>query len=141
MDVLTSLAIYFKCSPKFNLSSENIPRCFWYGVWITCLLLDVKSGCLGFLILREKITSWDCLEGSGLRIIFRWYAQLLIIIKSLSKTLAESRLTNKRKKRSVICKKAKDLMTTQGISHWYRSKIIKCQGLNVEELLHLLQPI
>ena len=42
-----------------------------------------------FWILREKITSWACLLGSGLKLIFHWNAQLLILLKSLFKWLAE----------------------------------------------------
>ena len=33
--------------------------------------------------LREKITSFACLLGSGLDCIFRWYAHWLIFSKSL----------------------------------------------------------
>ena len=56
MDVLTLLAIYLKCSPKFYFSSKNKPRCFWYWVCITWLLLKINTGWLGFLIFWEKIT-------------------------------------------------------------------------------------
>ena len=57
MDVLTLLAIYLKCSAKFNFSSKSKLRSFWYGVCITWLLLKINTGWLGFSILREKITS------------------------------------------------------------------------------------
>ena len=89
MDVLTLLAIYLKCSPKFYFSSKNKPRCFWYWVCITWLLLKINSGWLGFLIFWEKITSWASVEGSGLKLIIHWYAQLLIFIGSLFKVLAD----------------------------------------------------
>ena len=69
---------------KFNFSSENKPRCFWYGVCINWLLLKIKTGWLGFLILLEKITSCTCLEGSGLKFIFHWYAQLLVFSRFLA---------------------------------------------------------
>ena len=42
----------------------------------------------GFWILREKKTSWACLLGSGLKLIFHRNAQLLILLKSLFKWLA-----------------------------------------------------
>ena len=54
MDLLRLLVMYFKCSPKFNLSSTKILRCFWYGVWFTGILLKINTGWFGFLILREK---------------------------------------------------------------------------------------
>ena len=44
------------------------------SVW---LLLRINSGWLGFLVLHKKIPSWACLEGSGLKFSFHWYAQLL----------------------------------------------------------------
>ena len=40
-------------------------------------------------ILQEKIASWACLLGSGLKLIFHWNAQLLIFLKSLIKWLTE----------------------------------------------------
>ena len=55
MDVLTLLAIYLKCSPRFNFSSKNKPRCFWYGVCITWILFRINTRWLGFLVLREKL--------------------------------------------------------------------------------------
>ena len=82
MGVLTLLSTYLKCSPTFSFSSKSKPSCFWYGVCITWLLLKINSGWLGFFILREKIT-WACLEGSGLKLIFHWYAQLLIFSRPL----------------------------------------------------------
>ena len=70
------LAIYVKCSPKFNCSCKSKPRCFYYGVIVfSWLLLKINTGCLGFLNLQERITSCTCLEGLELKIIFFWYAQ------------------------------------------------------------------
>ena len=92
-------AIYLKCSTKFNFSSKKKPRCFWYWVFITWLLLKINSGRLGFLILREKITSWASLGGSGLKLTFHWYAELLLFSRSLFKVLADklvSRITKNR---------------------------------------------
>ena len=83
MGVLTLSSTYLKCSPTFSFSSKSKPSCFWDGVCMTWLLLKINSGWLGFFILREKIT-WACLEGSGLKLIFHWYAQLLIFSRPLS---------------------------------------------------------
>ena len=69
MDLLNVFVIYFNCFPKFDLSSKNIPRSFWYGVWFTRLLLKIKTACLSFLILGEKITPSACLEGSKLLLL------------------------------------------------------------------------
>ena len=53
-DLLTLLVIHFKYSPTFNLPSENVTRCCWFGVWISWLLLNIKIDWFGFLILLEK---------------------------------------------------------------------------------------
>ena len=77
MDIL--LAIHLKWSPKV-----------WYGLCITWLLLKVNTGWFGFLILREKITSWVFfLEASGLKLIFHWHAELLTFSRPLFKALAD----------------------------------------------------
>ena len=57
MDVLTLLAIHLKHSPKFDFSSKITPTCCWYAVCITWSLLKINTGRLGFLYLREKISS------------------------------------------------------------------------------------
>ena len=79
---------------------------FLVWVWITWLLLNIKSGWLGFLILGEKITSWACLEGSGLKPIFHWYGQLLIFNKSLFKTFADEVISQTTEKREVSSAKS-----------------------------------
>ena len=53
------------------------------------LLLKINSGWLGYLILHKKITSWACLEGSGLKLSFHWYAQLFIFSRSLFKAITD----------------------------------------------------
>ena len=57
-------------------------------------------------ILQEKITSWACLLGSGLKLIFHWNAQLLIILKSLFKWLEEALTFYTMKKRDVSSAKS-----------------------------------
>ena len=88
MNLLTLSVVFFKCLPKFDLSSKNIPRCFWYRFWFTGILLKINTGWFGFLILREKMTSWACLEGSGLKLIFHWKPQLHILMKSFFNSFA-----------------------------------------------------
>ena len=105
MDVLTLSARYLKCSQEFNFSSKNKPRCFWYGICITWLLLKINTGWIDFLTLREKITS--CLEGLGLKLGFHWYLQLLIFSRSLFKALIEK----------CHLQKAYDLMIIHLINH------------------------
>ena len=42
-----------------------------------------------FFNLRLKMTSWACLVVSGLKFIFHWVAQLLILSKSLLRLFVE----------------------------------------------------
>ena len=54
MDLKTLLIRYFRCLPKFKLSSKNIATRFWYEAWFTSKLLKINTGWFGFLIFREK---------------------------------------------------------------------------------------
>ena len=45
------------------------------------------------------MTSWACLLGSGLKLIFHWNAQLLILLKSLIKWAAEVLISRTSEKR------------------------------------------
>ena len=63
------------------------------------MLLNINSGSIGFLILREKMTSSTCLERSGLKLIFHWKAQ--IISKSLFNAFADVFLSWTTEKRKV----------------------------------------
>ena len=40
-------------------------------------------------LCNKKISSWACLEGLGLKLIFHWYAQLLVFNGSLFKVLTD----------------------------------------------------
>ena len=40
MVLLILLMMYFKFSPKLDLSSKNITRCFWYGVWANLVIVE-----------------------------------------------------------------------------------------------------
>ena len=67
---LTLLNILLRCSWKSSLVSKNIPKCFWVSGWVTMLYVKINEGWGDFWILQEKRTSWDCLLGSGLKLIF-----------------------------------------------------------------------
>ena len=66
------LLFSFKCSLKFNFLFKINPRCFWCVVLITGLLSKVKTEYDWINIFLEKITSWSCLDLSGLKDIFYW---------------------------------------------------------------------
>ena len=50
---------------------------------------DKWENVMFFWILWEKITSWACLLGLGLKLLVHWNALLIILLKSLFKWLAE----------------------------------------------------
>ena len=77
---------FLSCSSKFSFLSSCIPKCFWEFVRATGMLLKVKGGWDDTDLLREKITSWACLEISGLKLIFHWKAHFVILVKSLFKS-------------------------------------------------------
>ena len=52
-------------------------------------LLNTNGRYKGLLNFQLKITSWTCFEGSALKRIFRWYAQLLILARSFSSNIRE----------------------------------------------------
>ena len=64
------------------------PKCFCDETCWTGLLLEKIGGCTNFLILRVKITSCACLDGSGLKLIFHWKAHSFILSKSSQSCLA-----------------------------------------------------
>ena len=88
--LLTLFRTLLRCSSNVNLTSNVTPRCFWEEVCKTLLLLKTKDGCGSFFILWLKITSWACLLGSGLKLIFHWKAHLLIFFRSSFNSLAEN---------------------------------------------------
>ena len=67
---------------KFNFSSRYKPRCFWYGVWATGIVLKVVVGRFILLVFLEKITSCACLGKSELKTIFHLYTQSEIFFRS-----------------------------------------------------------
>ena len=66
-----------------------VSKCFGDLHWQTFVLLKTKEESSNFFNLRLKTTSWACLFGSGLKLIFLWNAQLITFFKSLFNSLAE----------------------------------------------------
>ena len=64
-------------------SSRYIPKCFWDDVCLTVELLNKRGGWYTLFTFSEKITSWACLDGSGLKEIFHLLAQRLTLSSSL----------------------------------------------------------
>ena len=84
------LLTFLKIISRRPLTSnrETIPRCFCESVKLTVLWLKIKHGWLVFLNFQLKITSPAHLVRSGLKFVFRCNAQVLILAKSLLKSLA-----------------------------------------------------
>ena len=57
---------------KFSLSSKSKPKCFWQGVHATGELLKVTTAWSTLEAFCENISSWACLDKSGLKDIFHW---------------------------------------------------------------------
>ena len=87
--LLTLVVITFKFFSKVNWASRNMPRCFWFEVWETMLLLKRKEGWEIFFVFLLKVISWACLLGSGLKLIFHWRDHLLIQYRSLFNSFSE----------------------------------------------------
>ena len=88
--VLLTLFKTLRCLSNVNLTSNVTPRCFWEEACQTLLFLKTKDGCGSFFILLLKITSWSCLLGSGLKLIYHWKAHLLIFFRPSFDSLAEA---------------------------------------------------
>ena len=81
--------ILFMCSTRFSLTSNVNPRCFWDILFFKGMLSNERQGWSSFLVFLLNITSGACLVNLGLKVIFHWKAQLLIItIRSLRKVAA-----------------------------------------------------
>ena len=77
---------FFMCKLKFNLVSNTILRCFWEENDLKMKFWSRNNGgWLMLLIFLLRMTSWAYLLGSGLKFIFHWKAQSLILPKSLFK--------------------------------------------------------
>ena len=66
-----------------SCSWRCIPKCFWDDICWTVELLNKRGGCYSLFIFREKISSWACLDGSGLKYIFHSLALRLTLSRSL----------------------------------------------------------
>ena len=62
--VITTL----KCLSKVNRASRNIRRCFWWGVCVVMLLLNLKERWKIVLVFLLRTTSWACLGWSSFSI-------------------------------------------------------------------------
>ena len=109
-------------------SIRNHSKCFWVIDWVTILLLTINESWDDFLILRKKRTSWGCLLGSWLKLIFHWKVQLFILFKSSFKFFADKSLSNTRER---------DVSTKLNfqISHLNILKKVAVGELNLEEPL------
>ena len=85
--LFTLLCTIVRCKLKSNLVSNTIPRCFWEEDDLNKFWLKSNGGWLILLIFLQRITSWACLLGSGLKFIFHRKAQSLILLKSLFKSV------------------------------------------------------
>ena len=74
---------------SIDLVSSIIPRWFWDDDWEPLELLNSSGGSYISFALRLKMTSWACLVGSELKLIFHWKAQLFIVSESLSRSFAD----------------------------------------------------
>ena len=89
MALLVLLSIVLWYYSKVNFESNKIPKCFWDLHDETLALLKTKGGCDTFFNFLLKMTSWACLLGSRLKLIFYWKAQSLSFFKSLFSSFAE----------------------------------------------------
>ena len=106
MVLLILFDTFVKCSSNVNLLSNVNPKCFCDDAWETLLLLKRKGGWQTFFSFLEKITSWACLLGSGLKLILHWKSLCFILARSLSSS--EVVITNSwiREKREVSSAKS-----------------------------------
>ena len=79
----------FRCFQNVNCLSIIIPRKFWDDDSGYYMLLKNNSGWLIFFDFWLKMTSWACLVGVGLKFMFYWKAQLLILAKTLFSSFAD----------------------------------------------------
>ena len=90
---------FVKCLSNVNLLSNVNPKCFCNDAWETLLLKHKARMLQTFFSFVEKITSWACLLGSGLKLFFHRKAHCFILEKSLLSSkvvITESRITKKR---------------------------------------------
>ena len=89
-----------------------------------------------FLDFHVKKSSWGCLFGSGLKLIFHWKGHSFIVFKSLFKSLAELCMSWTTENREVS---SANSLAFEEKPWGCKSKIIMNLILNLEKLLHLAQ--
>ena len=104
---LTLLNILLMYSWKSNMVFKIVPWFSWNATCLIGLLLKWLEGWILILCLREKMTSWACSLGSGLKLIFYWNSQLLVFPRLLFKWFAQVLISHTLEKREVSS--AKDL--------------------------------
>ena len=88
--VLSALLVIFsRCYWKFNLVSKSIPKCFWEGDCFKRLWLKYIEPLFRFWGFLGNITSWACLVGWGLKLVFHYIALSLILLRLLFKLFAD----------------------------------------------------
>ena len=78
--LFTCLNMFWSCSQKSNLPSRWKTKCFWNCTYLAKLLSKFSWECNVFFILWQKITSCTSLLGSGLKVIFHWFARKFILL-------------------------------------------------------------
>ena len=83
--------------------------CFWENVCEMSALLQSNFGCDTLCSFLQYKTSWACLVASGLKVIFHWNAQLLILFKSSLSYFPEALILCV-PQRKEMCRQANSLM-------------------------------
>ena len=96
------ICTFFRCKWRSKLVSITILRCFWVENDLTKFWLKSKGEWLILLTFLLKMTSWASLLGSGLKFIFHWKAQSLIILKLFYKFIFVEVILWKIEKRDVL---------------------------------------
>ena len=74
---------------KIKFTIKKHTQMFLVRTFFTGLPLKIISGWWGLFLFRENITSCACFKGSGLKLIFHWWAHASIFFKSLLISVAE----------------------------------------------------
>ena len=79
------------CLANDSFESRMSPRCLWWSTLLTWLFWKSSGGWTVLDIFDEKIISSAALVGSGLKVIFYWWAQEEMTFRSLFKSVALDR--------------------------------------------------
>ena len=108
------------CFSNMNRESHMIQGCFCDLHWEKLALLNIKEGCSTSFNLQLKGTSWACLLGSRLKIIFDWNAQILTFFKALFSSFAEVFMSCSTLKRDLLSANNFALENKLFIYHLYK---------------------